>query len=271
MTYFHSRRIFWFREGSWTSWPNLYRWKWNFEMWRRPINNYFRSCVPLNIFGQKLYSGKWITISDATVQGLNEQRVFTAIFNGPISVYDGGTVYAAVGYENRDETGSTLQDSLILEGKLLIVHSNTLVVFIRRNFCRIYHTFLWKSRTTNCCQLWLFIFGTNTTAELGLEVYMTENSTFRIASSMAYRAPSTPDLYGGRLLTFPEVRDPCAQEKIGETSAEYASRLANLPGCALVGNGYKTDQDQLNETTGGNPNLQPEESTSASAGFVFTL
>ena len=99
---------------------------------------------------------------------------------------------------------------------------------------------------------------------------MTENSTFRIASSMAYRAPSTPDLYGGRLLTFPEVRDPCAQEKIGETSAEYASRLANLPGCALVGNGYKTDQDQLNETTGGNPNLQPEESTSASAGFVFT-
>ena len=60
------------------------------------------------------------------------------------------------------------------------------------------------------------------------------------------------------------------QEKIGETSVEYASRLANLPGCALVGNGYKTDQDQLNETTGGNPNLQPEESTSASAGFVFT-
>ena len=74
---------------------------------------------------------------DATVQGLNEQRVITAIFNGPIADYDGGTIYAAVGYENRDETGSTLQDSLILEGKLTDRSgSNTWWVFIRRNFCK---------------------------------------------------------------------------------------------------------------------------------------
>ena len=233
------------------------------------------SCVPLNIFGQNVITQEMLNYSsvDATVQGLNEQRVITAIFNGPIADYDGGTIYAAVGYENRDETGSTLQDSLILEGKLTDRSgSNTLGGYsLEEIFAEFIVPFYERAelqiaaRSSNYSS-----FGTNTTAELGLEVYMTENSTFRIASSMAYRAPSTPDLYGGRLLKFPEVRDPCAQEKIGETSAEYSSRLANLPGCAEVGNGYKTDQDQLNETTGGNPNLQPEESTSASAGFVLT-
>jgi outer membrane cobalamin receptor len=233
------------------------------------------ACVPLNIFGQNVVTQEMIDYSsvDATVQGLNEQRVISAIFNGPVADYDGGTIYAAVGYENRDETGATVQDSLIIDGKLTDrsglntsggysleeIFAEFIIPFYDRAELQI------AARSSDYSS-----FGTNTTAELGLEVYMTENSTFRIASSMAYRAPNTPDLYGGRSLTFPEVRDPCAQKKTGETSAEYATRLATLPGCALVGNGYQTDQDQLNETTGGNPNLQPEESTSASVGFVFT-
>ena len=151
------------------------------------------ACVPLNIFGQNVVTQEMIDYSsvDATVQGLNEQRVISAIFNGPVADYDGGTIYAAVGYENRDETGATVQDSLIIDGKLTDrsglntsggysleeIFAEFIIPFYDRAELQI------AARSSDYSS-----FGTNTTAELGLEVYMTENSTFRIASSMAYRA-----------------------------------------------------------------------------------
>ncbi len=234
------------------------------------------ACVPLNIFGVNSVTDEMIAYSsdNATVGGLNEQEVTSVNFNGPIAEYDGGTVYMAVGYESRTEYGETLQDSLIIQGLLTDrsglntsgaysleeVYAEIIVPIYERAELQF------ATRSSDYSS-----FGTNTTSEFGFEVFATDTFTLRGSYSEAYRAPSTPALYGGQYTTFPEVTDPCAQagKGTGETDAEYAARLATLPGCASVGKGYINEQDQSNELAGGNPALQPETAVSSTLGFVF--
>ena len=163
---------------------------------------------------------------NATVGGLNEQEVTSVNFNGPIAEYDGGTVYMAVGYESRTEYGETLQDSLIIQGLLTDrsglntsgaysleeVYAEIIVPIYERAELQF------ATRSSDYSS-----FGTNTTSEFGFEVFATDTFTLRGSYSEAYRAPSTPALYGGQFTTFPEVTDPCAQKGkgTGETAAEY--------------------------------------------------
>ena len=234
------------------------------------------ACVPLNIFGVNSVTDEMIAYSsdNATVGGLNEQEVTSMNFNGPIAEYDGGTVYMAVGYESRTEYGETLQDSLIIQGLLTDrsglntsgaysleeVYAEIIVPIYERAELQF------ATRTSDYSS-----FGTNTTSEFGFEVFATDTFTLRGSYSEAFRAPSTPALFGGQSTTFPEVTDPCAQKGKGEgeTDAEYETRLATLPGCAVVGKGYINEQDQSNELQGGNPALQPESAVSSTLGFVF--
>ena len=237
------------------------------------------SCVPLNIFGVNSITPEMLQYSsgnyNAFVNGLNEQEVFSLNFNGPIAEYAGGTVYMAVGAEARTEYGETINDSLILQSLLTdpsglnTSGSYSLEEYYAEIILPIYSTaeLQFATRTSEYST-----FGSNTTSEFGFEIFATDTFTLRGSYSEAFRAPTTPGLYGGQSTTFPEVTDPCAQlgKGDGETKAEYATRLATLPGCSTVGNGYVTDQDQLNALIGGNPNLQPEKAESSTLGFVFT-
>ncbi len=102
---------------------------------------------------------------------------------------------------------------------------------------------------------WYNTFGSNWSWKIGGRYRPIRDVTIRGTYGTGYRAPSIGELYGGQAESFPSASDPCAN-------------LPAPPNCgAAAGNG--DDRDQQKEIVGGNPNLQPEKSTSWTAGFVF--
>ncbi|MBS7456070.1 TonB-dependent receptor domain-containing protein [Coralloluteibacterium stylophorae] len=82
-----------------------------------------------------------------------------------------------------------------------------------------------------------------------------------------FRAPSISELFQGQSDSFPTINDPCSTASFGSLSAEGQAR------CVASGvpqGGYVAPNQQQRITVGGNPNVQPELSTSKTLGFVYS-
>ncbi|MEA9848260.1 TonB-dependent receptor domain-containing protein [Xanthomonas campestris] len=82
--------------------------------------------------------------------------------------------------------------------------------------------------------------------------------------SQGFRAPSINELFQGVSDTFEDVSDPCAG------SFSDGSVNAARPGSCGAVPAYAQANPQVRTATGGNPNLQPETSTSKTLGFVYS-
>lgn len=100
-------------------------------------------------------------------------------------------------------------------------------------------------------------FGATTNGKLGLRYRPVESLLLRGTWSQGFRAPSLLDLHQSVQQTQAFLSDPCA----------VARNVGTLPGCALPADPTRV---QYLTVIGGNPELEPEESTSVTAGAVWT-
>ncbi len=85
--------------------------------------------------------------------------------------------------------------------------------------------------------------------------------------SEGFRAPSISELFTGQADSFPTLSDPCNNANFGnQTPGAQARCVAE----GVPAGGYQQDNQQIRITVGGNPNLQPETSTSKTLGLVYS-
>ncbi|MFA0811238.1 TonB-dependent receptor plug domain-containing protein [Microbulbifer epialgicus] len=108
-------------------------------------------------------------------------------------------------------------------------------------------------------------FGGQATYKVGAVYAPTENLRFRSSLSTAFRAPGIYELYSGTAQSYPSLIDPCATNKEVNSKGRGGNCDALEVSETLVQVG-----SQIPVNIGGNADLQPEESTSFTAGVVWT-
>jgi len=101
-------------------------------------------------------------------------------------------------------------------------------------------------------------FGSTTTPKIGIRWQPIEGLLVRSSKSEGFRAPGFDELYSGLTGGWSYVSDPCAED-------DYASKS----GCPQGLNGPSAQATGAFVYSGGNADLQPEESKSLTAGIVW--
>ncbi|WP_444903912.1 TonB-dependent receptor plug domain-containing protein [Microbulbifer sp. CnH-101-E] len=105
-------------------------------------------------------------------------------------------------------------------------------------------------------------FGGQATYKLGAVYAPTENLRFRSSLSTAFRAPGIYELYSGTAQSYETLIDPC------DTSESNTKGQGDY--CGDLSSSFLQAGNQIATNIGGNQDLQPEESTSFTAGIVWT-
>jgi outer membrane receptor protein involved in Fe transport len=224
-------------------------------------------CVPINFFGgpgaltPDMISYVGVVLVD-TLEGEQDQWGFN--LSGDGWELPGGSMGWAVGYEYRKEQftfvpdsgkqkdevtgntgagtdGSYKSDSIYGEILLPVFDNGTQSLDITAGMR--YDDF--------------DTFGSESTHQVGVELYLMEDLKFRATSGEVFRAPSIGEAFAGQVDSFPTYKDPCIP----------AAGSPLPPGCAQVG--LQLDS-QLLARVGGNPNLEPEFGDTVTAGIVWT-
>jgi iron complex outermembrane receptor protein len=109
-------------------------------------------------------------------------------------------------------------------------------------------------------------FGGEFTPKYGLRWQVADELVLRSTFAKGFRAPSIGELFGSAARADLQLFDPCS---IGLGGTPPRGDAAN---CAALGvpDGYQQANSQISVTTGGNQQLDPERSTSFTAGMVYS-
>lgn len=107
------------------------------------------------------------------------------------------------------------------------------------------------------------------TYALGAEYAPIRDITFRGQYSRAVRAPNVGELFGGAGSDSAQAQDPCALPINANNATIRALCIATGVPAASIGTRTLQPNSQILGTTGGNPNLQEEKSTSYTFGAVL--
>lgn len=240
-------------------------------------------CVAANIMGDGLISQEAIDYVTTTSIGTSEieQTVFNATFSNS-SIYElpAGMIGFAAGVEYRDEKSVTVEDPFAKTGATFF---NALgetdggydvsEAFFELSVPLLADVFLIDSLVLDTAVRYAdySTIGDATSWKLGLDWTITPELRARFTVSEAIRAPNIDELFSGQSQSFASVKDRCKVSELDQLSAEgRAVRAAN---CAALGvpADFESNYDNatLETLQGGNPELQPEESKSITAGFVY--
>ena len=106
-------------------------------------------------------------------------------------------------------------------------------------------------------------FGDTLNSKFGFRWKPIDDLMIRGNWSEGFRAPSIAELFAGQADSFPAITDPCAGSLQGTPNNDIPAGCAGIPQ-------YNQNNPQIRITVGGNPDLQPELSTSKTLGFVYS-
>jgi len=110
-------------------------------------------------------------------------------------------------------------------------------------------------------------FGNTLNSKFGFRWKPIDDLLVRGNWSEGFRAPSISELFSGVGDSFPTIADPCNLARFGSLSpAQQQVCIAQ----GVPAGGYDQGNPQIRIDVGGNPNLQPETSTSKTLGFVYS-
>jgi iron complex outermembrane recepter protein len=235
-------------------------------------------CVPLDLFGGQ---GRpftramidWI-ITDQRDASTQELDVFSANLTGDLFAIGDRTAGFAAGVEHRRYKGDFDPDPLRQTGESqdsfaapISASSDVTEVYGEFNFpvlatLDLTAALRWSDYST---------FGSATTGKVGLRFQPIEDLVLRATYSQGFRAPNLGELYG--LTQFgATLVDPC-----GPTGSPVVDRTNGVSAgleaaCVAQGvpNNFEQANTQITTFTGGNPNLEPEESDSWTVGAVYS-
>lgn len=177
--------------------------------------------------------------------GGNEQQTLSAGLNGELFDLKAGAVGFAIGAEYRRESGFYNPDPIVVAGESAAAQQdptdgNYNVVSI---FQEVSVPFTEKLTGEFALRLDDYsTFGKATTWKIGLTYTATDDLMVRTVAATGFRAPSVAELYGGNSGSFDYLKDPWGN--------------------------IKDAQILVNRTS--DPDLQPEESESYTAGLVYS-
>ena len=237
-------------------------------------------CVPLNTFGEnsvtpemlKYISGDW----NSYTMGANKQKNYGATISGEIAAVEG--LAFAAGYEYREDSGSTLNDALILQGITTAGTSQNTAGSYEVD--DLYAEFLYVTGNLELSLATRYsdysTFGDTTNSEFGVQYALNDMVTLRGTFSESFRAPSVPDLYGGTFLSYPTADDACDDltiiDDLGNAVADQPATAEAPAVCQAQGVpafGFVSSVVQVPTLYGGNAKVQPESSESYTLGAVL--
>lgn len=235
-------------------------------------------CVPLNIFGG---AGsitpdmlRWIqpVVRD---RSQNELSLFTANLSSDLFTLPAGPVSFATGLEHRKYKGSYQPDPLTVIGHYNGVPSQPTSgsydvneAYLELSVPIFADSALGKKLDLSLAGRYsdYSTFGGEFTPKYGLRWQVTDDFVLRTTYAEGFRAPSIGELYGSAARADLQLFDPCSVGLGGTPPRGSAANCASLG----VPTGFQQANSQISVTTGGNRELEPEQSRSFSAGFVWS-
>jgi outer membrane receptor protein involved in Fe transport len=172
----------------------------------------------------------------------------------------------AAGYEYREDSGSTTNDGLILQG--ITTAGSSLNTIGSYEVDDLFVELLYVTGDLEVSVASRYsdysTFGNTTNSEVGFQYQVNDMVGLRGTFSEAFRAPSVPDLYGGTSLGYPTADDAC-----DDNTASGGQATAFCQSNGVPATGFVSSIVQIPTLSGGNPNLEPETSESYTLGAVI--
>lgn len=222
------------------------------------------------------------------VQSTNSRFITDAVqasISGPLLTLPAGDLAFAAGVEYREEYGKATPDSVTLGGESIANATfptegtfDVLEFFAEIDIPLLRGAPLAEELSLNLQGRHSDFsnFGTTETWKAGLVWAPISDLRFRANMGTSFRAPNVTELFSVGIQSFNTLLDPCTTAAPGAPApgATYLDAAAAAT-CAAIGvpvgpvNGYVQPAAQLRVLAGGNPNLQPEEGTTYTVGFVY--
>lgn len=236
------------------------------------------ACVPLNVLTPGKVSREAINyLTFTSIQsGLNEQHTTQATVSGRlVDLPNHGDISVALGGDYRFERGANTPDPLTATGDTT-GNANAPTA-------GAYHAFegfgelsvvpvsgleylKWVELDAAARAYDYNTFGSGITGKLSALVRTVGGVAVRGTYGTAFRAPNVNELFSGQADGFLQVPDPCDTQggmKVLSPTARSKCDDQKVPTT------YTFDLPQIRGKFGGNPGLQPEKATVATAGIVF--
>lgn len=212
---------------------------------------------------------------DTRDDGGNEQKSFTASIAGPLFTWGAGDIGLASGVEIRQERGWRNPDPLTVAGIANTNQQDRIAgeytakeAFAELSVPLLRNAPLAKSLTLNSAFRYSTydLFGSDTNYKVGLDWQVVDAFKIRANRSTGFRVPNIPELFGGVSEGNLTTTDPCNSwsSKPSDSVVYQNCRASGLP------TNYRQLGNTILTTTGGNQNLDPEDATSTTVGFVWT-
>lgn len=242
-------------------------------------------CVPLNLFGGNgSITQEMLGYITTPLQDSNEYRRigYQGNISGEIFDLPAGPLAFAAGYEYRKESGFDLPDALTATGASSgNIRQPTAGGFaIDEFFAEFNVPVLADAPGAKLLEVSLATrysdystFGNTTNSKIGLKWKPIDDLLVRGNWSEGFRGPSIGELFQGQSDNFADVSDPCTgagQATANRFAGLNAAQRANCAAAGVPVNGAEQASGQIRATSGGNPNLAPETSTSKTFGFVYS-
>ena len=253
-----------------------------------PLSECQAPCVPFDYFGGQGDGSGTITADQLAWIGfvqkdVSEQELtdFTANITGDLFEIPGGMVAFAAGLERREQTGFFQPDSVVIAGESAGVPSSPTNGEFDVDEFYVELDIPLLSGVTLADQLDVNLavrtsdystFGNETTSKFGVSYRPVSNWLIRASVAEGLRAPGIGELFGSSARFDQTLADPCSDFN-GTIPGNTPADAATIANCVFLGvpsdGSYVQFNPQISVTTGGNPNLAPEESDSTMVGLVY--
>lgn len=239
-------------------------------------------CVPLNLLGgQGSITQDMLDYSSFVAHDEYQYKMkqYFANLSGEIVELPGGMLAFAAGLEHREESGYDSPDALIASGNTTgNVRSPTEGEFkldeayLELSAPLLRDVFLAKELEINVATRYsdYDTFGDTTNSKAGFKWRPFEDLLVRGNWAEGFRAPSISELYSGVGDSFSQIADPCSTTFGGIYNLLSPEQQARCHAQGVPVGGYDQGNSQIRISVGGNPNLEPETSTSKTLGLVWS-
>ena len=234
-----------------------------------------KNCVPMNMLsGAGSLTPEMIKYASFTAHDVYgyEQKTYYANVGGELFDLPGGAFAFSAGIEHRNESGFDDPDGLINSGDTTGNARTATKGGYDLNEAYLELAIPLLSGVTGAQLLDFSVatrvsdysnFGKTVNSKFGFRWKPINDLMVRGNWSEGFRAPAISEMFAGVSDTFERVSDPCAG------SVEGVVNPASPAGCAGIPR-YPQSNSQIRTTTGGNPKLGPETSTSKTLGLVYS-
>lgn len=246
-------------------------------------NQEAEGCVPVNFMGRMPLTQEAVDYVSTTTRGTADIEQFVATFNvqNPY-LFDlpAGYLAFAGGVEYRDETATSWEDPFAASGATFLNALGTVdggfdvsEIYGEISAPLIADVTAIRDLTLDAAVRFAdySTIGSATSWKLGLDWTITDELRARFTISEALRAPNISELFSTQSQSFFNVSDPCRESNLQNVDPEVASQRRAACQALGVPEGFDSNYDSstLPGVVGGNPELEPEESSSYTAGVVY--